>query len=259
MTQWHDNPVPPEGPVHLDRARAESFGTVAAEYDRYRPSYPDALIDDLMAARPATVLDIGCGTGKAARLVAARGPSVLGVEIDPGMAAVARGHGIEVEIGSFEDWDDRGRRFDLIISGQAWHWVDPDIGAPKAARLLADGGAIALFWNYDELDTASQAVVDGVYAALAPQLRDAGPNKPGDRVDQLRATGAFGSIDVVTYPWQRTVSADEWVGVVGTQSAHLMLGPERLARVQEALRAGLHTAGGAVRLTGGTYTIWARP
>ena len=40
--------MPTEGPVHADRRRAESFGSVAAAYDRYRPSYPDALIDDLV-------------------------------------------------------------------------------------------------------------------------------------------------------------------------------------------------------------------
>jgi SAM-dependent methyltransferase len=80
------------------RDRAESFGQVAQEYDRYRPSYPAALIDVLAALRPHAVLDVGCGTGKAASLLVERGLSVLGVEIDPQMAAVARGHGIEVEV-----------------------------------------------------------------------------------------------------------------------------------------------------------------
>jgi hypothetical protein len=51
---------------------------------------------------------------------------------------------------------------------------------------------------------------------------------------------------------------DEWVGLVGTQSAHLQLGSERLATVQDALHAALAEAGETVRLTGGTYTIWAR-
>ena len=50
--------------LHHDRGRAESFGSSAERYDRYRPSYPDALIDDLARLRPATVLDVGCGTGK---------------------------------------------------------------------------------------------------------------------------------------------------------------------------------------------------
>ena len=62
-----------ERELYADRSRAESFGSVAEQYDRYRPSYPAALIDDLVAPRPADVLDVGCGTGKAAVLLAARG------------------------------------------------------------------------------------------------------------------------------------------------------------------------------------------
>ena len=53
------------------------------------------------------MLDVGCGTGKVARELSARGLEVLGVELDERMAAIARGHGIEVELGAFEDWDDR--------------------------------------------------------------------------------------------------------------------------------------------------------
>src|SRR5215475_3487386 len=94
--------------VHTNRTRAESFGAVADAYDRARPSYPPALIDDLLAAAPADALDVGCGTGKAARLLAERGVPVLGVEVDARMAAVARAHEIPVELGTFEQWDAAG-------------------------------------------------------------------------------------------------------------------------------------------------------
>jgi predicted TPR repeat methyltransferase len=69
-----------------DRSRAESFGAVARLYDRARPSYPLALIDFLLADGARRVLDVGCGTGIAGELFAARGCSVTGVEIDPRMA-----------------------------------------------------------------------------------------------------------------------------------------------------------------------------
>jgi SAM-dependent methyltransferase len=248
-----------EGPVHLDRERAESFGAVAEQYDRFRPGYPPELIDDLAALRPAHVLDIGCGTGKAARLLSARGLPVLGVEIDPGMAAIARAHGIDVEVERFEAWDPAERRFDLVVSGQAWHWIDPRVGAPKVARLLTPGGTVALFWNYDDLDAPTRAVADAVYREHAPELLDAFRNKPTRQLDDLRAAGVFSSVRTRTYEWERTVSVADWVGVVGTHSDHLMLGPRRLATVQDALRRALEQAGEVVRLRGGTYVIWARP
>jgi len=41
--------------------------------------------------------------------------------------------------------------YDLLVSAQAWHWVDPVVAMPKAAALLRPGGTLALFWNYAEL------------------------------------------------------------------------------------------------------------
>jgi SAM-dependent methyltransferase len=125
------------GPLHADRQRACSFGTDADRYDRARPSYPPALLDDLLASRPVKVLDVGCGTGIAARLLQARGCEVLGIEPDERMAAVARRRGLRVEPGRFEDWRPPSGTVDLIVSGQAWHWVDPVAGAPGGAGTAA--------------------------------------------------------------------------------------------------------------------------
>ncbi|QFZ22878.1 class I SAM-dependent methyltransferase [Saccharothrix syringae] len=75
--------------LHRDRTRAESFGSVARRYDRYRPGYPAALVDDLVAVGPTRVLDVGCGTGKVAAALVGRGLPVLGVEVDGRMAEVA--------------------------------------------------------------------------------------------------------------------------------------------------------------------------
>src|SRR6202166_2684857 len=107
----------PSKHTHKARAPALSCGGVAALYDKARPSSPPALIDALMDLSPRRVLDVGCGTGKAGRLLVERGCDVLGVEPDPAMAAIARSHGITVEEATFERWADRGRVFDLIVSG----------------------------------------------------------------------------------------------------------------------------------------------
>jgi trans-aconitate methyltransferase len=81
------------------------FGEVAEQYDRSRPTYPDAMVDDLVAPGVTRVLDVGCGTGIAARLFVARGCRVVGVEADARMAEVARGHGIDVDVSPFETWE----------------------------------------------------------------------------------------------------------------------------------------------------------
>jgi SAM-dependent methyltransferase len=100
-----------------------------------------------LAASPGPhVLDVGCGTGIAARQFQAAGGKVLGIEPDERMADFARQNGLEVEISPFEGWDPAGRAFDAVLSGQAWHWVDPVVGAAKAGQVLRPGGRVAVFW-----------------------------------------------------------------------------------------------------------------
>jgi hypothetical protein len=60
---------------------------------------------------------------------------VTGAEPDPRMATIARDRGVQVEVASFEEWDPRDRHFDLLISAQAWHWLDPVLAADKAAEI----------------------------------------------------------------------------------------------------------------------------
>src|SRR5688572_15809763 len=94
-------------------ARALSFGADAERYDRRRPRYPRALVDDLLAGGRPRVLDVGCGTGIAAERFLAADCVVVGVEPDGRMAAIASGKGVEVEVAAFETWDAAGRQFDL--------------------------------------------------------------------------------------------------------------------------------------------------
>ena len=149
--------------LHLDRARAESFGSVADNYDRYRPGFSAALIDQLAAVRPNGVLDIACGTGKVSVALASRGLDVVGVELDPRMAEIARGHGIPVEIATFENWDPNGRQFDLITCGNAWHWINPALGIPKVAKLLRPGGTMARLWSFYTVDEPLSSAIDAIY------------------------------------------------------------------------------------------------
>ena len=126
---------------HKARQMAKSFGLDAERYDRARPSYPQAMVGQIIAASPGRdVLDVGIGTGISARPFQAAGCRVTGVDVDDRMAEFARRQGFEVEVASFEEWRPGGRMFDLVIAGQAWHWVDPVAGALKAAQVLRPSG-----------------------------------------------------------------------------------------------------------------------
>ena len=66
---------------------ASSFGTAAGLYERGRPPYPPEALDWLLPAGARRVLDLGAGTGKLTRQLAARGLDVVAVEPTDGMRA----------------------------------------------------------------------------------------------------------------------------------------------------------------------------
>jgi SAM-dependent methyltransferase len=226
--------------VPVDRQRAEAFGDDPRRYDRARPSYPVQLVDDLLAGAPKTILDVGCGTGIASRLFEGHGRAVLGVEPDPRMAAVARDRGLEVEIGRFEDWDRAGRRFDVLVSAQAWHWVEPAVGAAKAGEVLEAGGRLGVFWNHTVHDRGIRAIFREVYGRHAPDLLEGGSVVLGTvrpvttvdpDADALRHVGAFADVERRTYRWSRTYTVQSWLDELPTHSDHRFLAPT----VREAL------------------------
>jgi SAM-dependent methyltransferase len=249
--------------IYEDRRRAESFGEAALEYDRARPTYPAELVDDLMTGEPRRVLDVGCGTGKAARLFAARGCGVLGVEPDPRMAEVARGHGLVVEVTTFEDWDADGRTFDLVISGQAWHWVDPSVGAAKAGSVLRAGASLGVFWNYIHLEDETKAALDAVYRAHAPTMlenyvlgtraRDAQAFR-----DALASSRLFDQPWIRQYDWDRRLSRAEWLDLLPTQSDHRVLPPQQRAQLLEGVGDAIDKLGGSVLVHWETELIITR-
>ncbi len=252
------------GRRHADRERAESFGGVAALYERARPSYPPALIDALLPDGPVRVLDVGCGTGKAAELFARRGCSVLGVEVDARMAEIARAKGLEVEVSRFEEWDGGERRFDLVASGQAWHWVEPVKGAKRAAAVLAESGRIGLFWNLGDPPAAVREKLAPVYARLEPDLEnysvvtDDRGRRAAETLAGLETSGVFEPAEVCIFAWTRSYTTAQWLDFVATHSDHQALEPRRRERLLEAAGEAIDDAGGTFEVPYDTVLVSAR-
>jgi SAM-dependent methyltransferase len=238
------------------RARSLSFGSEAERYDRARPSYPDALVDRLLADGAQRVLDIGCGTGKAARLFAACGCDVLGVEADERMAEHARRHGIDTEVARFENWDPRGRTFELAVCAQAWHWIDPGRSVPKVAEALRTRGRFAAFWNTKEPDELSDEI-DALYERLAPEIWAQRDAEPRDYAGELEVAETMTSVESWSFDYTRTYTRDEWLDLIGTYSDHIMLPVKRRETLLGAVGAAIDGNGGARNVRYATKVVTA--
>jgi SAM-dependent methyltransferase len=260
--------APPQAAIHRQRLVAESFGTEAERYDRARPRYPAELVDRVIAASGGReILDVGCGTGIAARLFASAGCHVLGVEPDPRMAEIARAGGLEVQVARFEDWDAGHRRFDAVISGQAWHWVDPAAGALKAASVLRPSGRLTVFWNLFDPPARFRAAFDGVYRRVLPDspirglwslpTETARQAMSGTAISGIRQARAFGPPEMWQFDWSRPYTRDEWLAVVPTLGAHGEFPPAVLAELLTGLGDVIDRTGGSFVMRYATVAVTA--
>ena len=250
--------------LHEDRHRATSFGSNPELYHRTRPSYPPDLVDFLMKGAPHDVLDVGSGTGITTALFSARGCRVLGVEVDDRMASYARRLGAQVETASFEDWNARGRSFDLIVSGQAWHWVDPVRGAHKPAEVLWPRGRIGVFWNRACHPPEIRSSFDSVYHTHAPSLEGysiALGYGTGDRFNLaargLDETGDFEPVEQLSFRWDTSYTKDEWLDSLMTHSDHQALPADKRAALLDALGDIIDQLGGSFSTAYETHLVTA--
>jgi SAM-dependent methyltransferase len=237
------------------------FNEVPELYDRVRPGYPDELFADLAAIAGldsgSPVLEVGCGTGQATRSLASLGYSVTAVEPGAGMAALARQRlaafgNVKVETSAFEDWDDDGRRFDLLVAASAWHWVDPSVGWLRAHRILRPGGWLALLSNI----VVRRAGEPEVYAETAGIHERYSPGNPGwghpPLEEEVRATsqgwgqatdpGAlFGPTTVRWYPAVQWFDGDGFADLLRSTSLYRPLGSEVREPLIDAIAGHIRT------------------
>ncbi len=249
-----------------DRSAAQTFGADPGRYDRARPRYPSALVERIVATAPAgRVLDVGTGTGIAARQFQAAGCQVLGVDPDVRLAEFARGSGVGVEVASFEDWDPAGREFDIVVSGESWHWVDPARGTAKAAEVLRPGGLLALFWNTGQPPPALDAAFHEVYRRNLPQalvarlepgvMRAAQSALRARTADAIRASERFEEPQEWSCQWTQPYTRDAWLDALQTTGG--AVSQSQLPGLLDGVGAAIDAAGGSFTMSYTTFAVTA--
>ncbi len=136
------------------------FDGAAQLYDACRLGYPGDIVEFLVTTASisagSTVLEVGCGTGQLTDRLAYSGFNLTAIDIGPSMIAVARLRlettDVSFQVTAFEDLAASEASFDLIVSGTAFHWIDPEVKFHKSARLLRPGGWLALLATGERYD-----------------------------------------------------------------------------------------------------------
>lgn len=248
------------------------FGQVADLYERLRPGYPEALVDTVIersgVGSDSRILEIGCGTGKATRLLAGRGLAVLAIEPDPAMAAVARrvlaGNArVEILETDLESARLDAGAFDLVAAAQALHWVAPGVRFDAPARLLRAGGWLAFFGNRPVPDGSPlRREIDEAYARFAPHMDARTPGSArtvkAPLVEELAAHPAFEPEQRFGFPWSQELSRDDYLDLLRTQSDHRMLPAARLEELLSAIGEAIDRQGGRIPIQWNAVLSMAR-
>ncbi len=241
-----------------DRNRKVLFDGVAELYHRVRPEYPAELVEEVCRRIPkdAHILEMGCGTGKATRPYAERGYRMTCLEQGENLAAVARRElaqfpNVEVVDGSFEEYEPE-EPFDLILSGQAWHWLDPEYSYAEAVRRLKPGGKLAVYWNMyprkrDDFVLRKQQIYDRHAPEFsAPYYRRDIDERVRERTAEMEGSGVFERVEVFRYDWDFVLTADRYIDLMETYSKHIVLDRAVRDRLYAAITEAIDDCGGEV-------------
>jgi SAM-dependent methyltransferase len=178
--------------------RRLTFGAYADAYERARPAWPEAAARWLVPEGAALVVELGAGTGKLTRAVAALGTRVVAVEPDPRMLTVLRGLGLEGVEGSAEGIPFDDGVADAVVAGSSLHWFELELALPEIHRVLRPGGRFGFGWNHrDDRHPAIAGMGEAVYEA---QARTLGPRwRNRDWAAELTAAGLFRDVEQVLF------------------------------------------------------------
>jgi SAM-dependent methyltransferase len=239
----------------------QRFSSRVADYVRYRPSYPAALMELLRREcdlRPGHVVaDIGSGTGFLTELFLKNGNRVYGVEPNPEMRQAGEEYlasydGFISVNGSAEETTLGDAMVDFITAGQSFHWFEPASARGEFLRILKPGGWVVAIWNVRERQSSFGKGYEDIlikYAADYKRVRDS-----------WRGFFAGDKFSARTLVGTQLLDSDELAGLLRSASYAPREGQPNFSPMMEELR-GLfleHQQNGRVAMTFNTEVYFGQ-
>ena len=213
-----------------------SFDKYAKNYDNIRPKYPKELFEDIFREtnlrKGKKVLEIGAGSGIATKHLASKGADVIAVEPGENLSKVLQLNlseydNVKVITETFEKINVDNKKFDLIVSATAFHWIKGEDELEKFNRteqMLKDDGYLVLFWNsFCRQESSLTEKIDLIYKE---ELSDVYPieksvnlkvlNKIINREKEIINNDCFYLIQIKRYQTNYAYNAEEYINLLNT-------------------------------------------
>ena len=108
-----------------------------------------AVVAAVAEARPARVLEVGCGWGELAQWIADEvGAAVVAIDLSPHMVELARASGVAAEVADVQGLPFADGSFDVAVAAwMLYHVPDRDQAVSELARVLCPGGRLVAATN----------------------------------------------------------------------------------------------------------------
>ncbi|HZC35417.1 MAG TPA: class I SAM-dependent methyltransferase [Chthoniobacterales bacterium] len=205
------------------KSPTERFGDRVEQYAKYRPRYPEALLGLLLnkIPQPATVADIGSGTGILTNQLLQAGYQVVAVEPNKPMREAAehrlsRNEAFRSVDGTAENTNLPSLSVDAVTCAQSFHWFDRVKCRMEFDRILTPKGVIALIWNDRVREDPLMTEYDEILSRLVSEY----PNCSHRRVSpaDIEAFFAGGSFQSYTFSNDQFLTREEFLGRVISSS-----------------------------------------
>jgi len=252
-----------------EREERKHFDEIVLNYEKSRWDYPDLLFKDVLKYNQAEpgkkAIEIGAGTGKVTAPFLDAGYVVTAVEMGQNMSDFLiekyKGYkNFNVITSTFEDVKLENETYDLIYAASAFHWVESEIGCPKAYRLLKAGGTIALFRN-SKFANKNEKLYEDIQEFYKEYYHK--PYKPPEKKGDLwspreilRGYGFenltdYGFTDISTTLYEADISrtADEYIALMDTMSDHRSLPDNDRESLYAGIKNAINNHGGEITNT----------
>jgi SAM-dependent methyltransferase len=216
--------------------RGLTFGSVAEQYDEFRPGPPASAAELFGDLSGRDVLEVGAGTGKWTRFLLELGAAVTVVEPDEGMLAVLvrRSPSVHALQGSAEKLPVEESAFDTVLVSSAWHWFEQPDATNEMARVLRDHGRLAVLWNGFSRDVPWIASL----TELRERVNDGG-RRPRGWSATFPTDSPFDVVREVDIQWEWTRTVDQMIALFGTYSGAIIRSDDDRLAMQTELRQRL--------------------
>lgn len=239
-----------------------TFNEDEFNYDKYRPTYPKELFSDIINYSHISIddkaLEIGIGTGQATLPILQSGCTVTAIELGNNLTEYVKDKfnnykNFNVINGDFMEYPIKSDFFNLVYCATAFHWLPLEHGYAKIKKILKYNGTIALFWNHpfpnrqNDISNIANRRIYNKYFPSNSEMKEFDENDCQKRINELKQFG-FKDVTSKLYHCKRTLTSNEYIGLLNTYSYHRALLTEVKNNFEIDMKNAIDEVGGKINI-----------